>query len=324
MKKREQYFEESLFKKLYKGFWQRGNRLKTACLYIALMLFIVAAAGPKIGTKVKEIKREGVELLIALDLSASMNAEDIEPSRLDKAKYEISRLLDQLQGDRTGLIVFTGTAYLQVPLTLDYSAMRMFLDITETNQMPNTATDINAAMQLAARTFTDENRQADNKQASEVLLIISDGENHGDDYSRALQMLTEQGIRIYTMGIGTREGGTIPIYNSSGALVGYKRNKEEQIVTTELMPEVLKNIAQKGGGEYYEINNAGSAINNFISDIKDLEQGKFAGKKYADYKNQYWLLTMIGFGFLLVSLLFPDYKKGGRIKGEGRSEKIRA
>ncbi len=308
-KKREHFFDESLFKKLYRGFWQTGNRVKTVCLYVGLAFFIIAAAGPKIGTEVREVQREGIELLIALDLSASMNAEDVQPSRLAKAKYEISRLLNQLQGDRVGLIVFTGSAYLQVPLTLDYSAMRMFLDITETNQMPNTATDLKSAMQLTARTFADENKQANNEAAAEVLLIISDGENHGDDFSQPLQQLKEQGVTVYTLGIGTRAGGTIPVYNDNGALIGYKRNQEGQIVTTELIPEVLQNIAQSGGGEYYEIGTGSSGIDAFLNEINDLQQGKFAGKQYADYKNQYRWPAIIGLGFLLVSLLFPDYRR---------------
>lgn len=306
--KREHFFDESLFRKLYKGFWRTGSHIKSICFYIGLGLFIIAAAGPKIGTEVKEVNREGIELLIALDLSASMNAEDVEPSRLDKAKYEISRLLDQLTGDRVGLIVFTGSAYLQVPLTLDYSAMRMFLDVTETGQMPNTATDIKSAIRLAAKIFSEENAQNKKGKTSQVLLIISDGENHGESYEEALKKLTEQGVNIFTLGIGTRQGGTIPIYNN-GSLVGYKRNKEGQIVTTELMPEVLQNIAREGGGKYYQIEGAGGGINEFLADIKNLEQGKFASKVFADYKNQYWWLTAIGLGFLLVSLLFPDYKK---------------
>lgn len=307
--KRKDYFDESLFNKLYRGFWQTGSRVKTACLYGALAFFIVAAAGPKIGTEVKQIKREGIELLIALDLSASMNAEDIEPSRLAKAKYEISRLLDQLQGDRVGLIVFTGTAYLQVPFTTDYGALRMFLDILQTDQMPNTATDIRSAMRLAAQTFADETEAKDNSKAAEILLIISDGENHGDSYKKALNRLLQQGVTVFTMGVGTEQGGTIPIYNDKGMLTGYQKNEEGKIVVTKLMPKVLKNIAQKGGGEYYQLSNLSSAVDNFLKDIKNLEQGTFASKRYVDYENQYRIFALIGLGLLLVSMLFPRYKR---------------
>lgn len=308
-KKREQFFDGSLFEKLYKGFWQTGSNIKSICFYIGLALFIVAAAGPKIGTKVKEVKREGIELLIALDLSASMNAEDVEPSRLDKAKYEISRLLDQLKGDRVGLIIFTGSAFLQVPMTLDYSAMNMFLDITETDQMPSTTTNIGSAMKMAAKIFSEEKKDDAKNKASEVLLIISDGENQGDGYDQALEELEKLGVTVFTLGIGTIEGGTIPLYNDNGTLVGYKRNNEGKIVTTALMPKVLKNIAGDGGGKYYQIGGAGAGISDFIADTKSLEQGKFASKVFADYENQYWWLTAIGLGFLLVSLVFPDYKK---------------
>jgi len=307
-KRREQYFDHSFFETLYKGFWQAGNRVKLIFLYAGITLFIVAAAGPKIGTKVKEVKREGIELLVALDLSGSMNAEDVEPSRLAKAKYEILRLLDELENDRVGLIVFTGSAYLQVPMTLDYSAMRMLLDIAETDQMPNSTTDIKAAMELDAQTFTKEEKQEKSGNASEVLLIISDGEDHGNSYKQALKELRNRGISVFTLGVGTRKGGTIPIYKN-GTVTGYKRNKKGEVVVTKLMNSVLKDVAKEGGGKYYQIGGSGTGINSFISDIKNLEQGQFADKVYADYENQYWWLTAVGLGFILVSLLFPDYKK---------------
>lgn len=308
-KKRKKYFGDSLFNKLYKGFWGTGNRVKNICLYVALFFLITAAAGPKIGTKVENIEREGIELLIALDLSASMKAQDVTPSRLAKAKHEIAQMLKRLKNDRVGLIIFTGSAYLQVPLTMDYGTLHMLLDITKTNQMPNTATDIRSAMELAAKTFADENEKASDKQAAEVLLIISDGENHGDSYKKSLTKLTKQGVTVFTMGVGTKEGGTIPIYGESNKVVGYKRNSKGQIVTTELMPQVLKTIAQKGGGEYYRLGRAGSAVSEFLSDIKSLEKGKFMGKKYASYQNQYRWLTFIGLGFLLISILFPGYRR---------------
>src|SRR5699024_7619318 len=191
--KRISYFGEGLLQKLRKGFWPLGKKIRHFSLYIGLAMLIIAAAGPKIGTEVREVKRQGVDLLVALDLSASMNAEDVKPSRLDKAKYEINRLIEKVQGDRVGLIVFTGEAYLQSPMTLDYSALRLFLSIAETSQMPSSSTDFSAALETAAKAFdSGKDDEQDTTNAAKVLMIISDGENHGPEYKTQLKQLREQ------------------------------------------------------------------------------------------------------------------------------------
>src|SRR6056297_1673371 len=206
---RSKYFSKDLFKRLQKGFWPLGNRIKTISLFTGLALLVLAVAGPKVGTEVREVQRQGVDLLIALDLSASMNAEDVKPSRLEKAKYELSRLVERLDGDRVGLIVFTGEAYLQSPMTLDYSALRLFLNIAETDQMPSSSTDFSAAMETASEAFKTTEEEAQNVKAAKVFLIISDGENHGESYDEELNQLLEQNVSVYTLGIGTESGGTI-------------------------------------------------------------------------------------------------------------------
>lgn len=306
--KREEYFGKELFQKLRTGFWPLGNRIRQVSLYVGLVMLIIAAAGPKIGTEVREVKRQGVDLLVALDLSASMNAEDVKPSRLEKAKYEINRLIEKLEGDRVGLIVFTGEAYLQSPMTLDYSALRMFLNIAETNQMPSSSTDFSAAMETAAEAFSDKEESESESQASKVLLIISDGENHGESYDASLQALREENVSIYTLGLGTEAGTNIPLYDESGSLIGYKRNSEGQVITTQLQTDVLQDIAAEGNGEYYEIRSGSSGIDAFLGRLDELQQGEFASQEYADYKNQYQWLTGIGLVFLLLGMVFPYYK----------------
>lgn len=184
--KRKSFFGADLFQKLRNGFWPAGKKIQNVLLYLGLAMLIIAASGPKIGTEVREVKRQGVDLLIALDLSASMNAEDVKPSRLEKAKYEINRLIERLNGDRVGLIVFTGEAYLQSPMTLDYSALQLFLNIAKTDQMPSSTTDFSAAMETAAEAFDTSKKDEQKSQAAKVLLIISDGENHGGAYDEAL------------------------------------------------------------------------------------------------------------------------------------------
>lgn len=307
--KREQIFGDKLFQKLRRGFWPLGTKVRDIALYAGLAFLVTAVAGPKIGTEVREVQRQGVDLLIALDLSASMNAEDVKPSRLDKAKYEISRLVDRLDGDRVGMVVFTGEAYLQAPMTLDYSAMRMFLNIADTEQMPTSSTDFSAAMATALEAFgaIDEDNQESN--AAKVLLIISDGEDHENNYEDELQQLDEQNISVYTLGIGTEEGARIPIYDESGSRIGFKRdNQGGGVVTTRLQSQTLRSIASDGDGEYYEIRSGGSGIDAFLVRLDELQQGEFSSQEYADYKNQYQWLAGIGLAFLFVSLVFPKYR----------------
>lgn len=306
--KRKVFFGSELFQKLRRGFWPLGKRLKTISLYVGLALLIIAASGPKIGTEVREVKRQGVDLLIALDLSASMNAEDVKPSRLEKAKYEITRLIERLKGDRVGLVVFTGEAYLQAPMTLDYSALRLFLNIAETDQMPSSSTDFSTAMETATQAFQSVEEDNENVQAAKVLLIISDGENHGAGYDDALEQLRQQNVSVYTLGIGTESGATIPLYDDSGSLIGYKRNESGQVVTSKLEPGTLRSIAEEGDGNYYEIRTGGSDIDAFLGRLDELQQGEFASQEYADFKNQYQWLAGIGLVFLLFGMVFPEFK----------------
>lgn len=305
--KREAFFGSELFDKLRAGFWPLGKRIRNICIYTGIALFIIAAAGPKIGTEVREVKRQGVDLMIALDLSASMNAEDVRPSRLEKAKYEITRLVERLDGDRVGLIVFTGEAYLQSPMTLDYSALRLFLNIAETDQMPSSSTDFSAAMETAVESFSSDEEEQET-QAAKVLMIISDGENHDGSYDEDLEQLQQQNVSIYTLGIGTDSGARIPLYDDSGSLIGHKRNDAGEIVNSSLQSQVLSSIAEEGGGEYYEIRSGGSGIDAFLGRLDELQQGEFASQEYADFKNQYQWLAGIGLFFLVVGMVFPEYK----------------
>lgn len=301
-------FGNDLLEHLRTGFWPIGKRIKNIAVYIGITFLIVGAAGPKLGSEVREVKRQGVDLLIALDLSASMNAEDVRPSRLEKAKYEISRLVERLDGDRVGLVVFTGEAYLQAPMTLDYSALRLFLNVSETKQMPSSATNFSSAMETASEAFSSITKDK-NDNAAKVMLIISDGENHGQSYSSALDGLGEQNVSVYTLGIGTRSGGAIPTYDENGSVVGYKRDKAGKVVTSKLKPEVLRSIADDGNGKYYEIRSGGSGIDAFLGRLDELQQGEFASQEYADYKNQFQWLVGIGLIFVVTGMIFPEFKR---------------
>jgi|AntAceMinimDraft_1070359.scaffolds.fasta_scaffold08324_4 Ca-activated chloride channel family protein len=316
---RRAFFSDDLFTKLYSGDWKLAHKIKHFLFFGALLLIIVGLSGPQIGTEVREVKRRGVDVMIALDLSASMNAEDVRPSRLEKAKYEINRLVDRLKGDRVGLIVFTGEAYVQSPLTLDYSALKLFLNIANTDQMPSSGTNFSEAMQTALTAFEnlekeqEKQENANASKAAKVLLIISDGEDHSEGYTNDLSALMDMNVNAYTLGIGTLAGGTIPIYNQrTGALIGYKRDQEGKVVSTQLQNIALQDIARQGNGYYYEIQSGVDGIDGFLARIDELEKGEFSSQEYADFKNQYQWLVGIGLLLLALYVVFPTYKKDSK------------
>lgn len=309
VEKRSKLFDKRLLGALRLNYWKTGDKIRLFCVLSAALFFVIALAGPKIGTEVREIQRRGVNMLIALDLSRSMNAEDVAPSRLEKAKFEINRLINRLQGDRIGLIVFTGEAFIQSPLTTDYSAIRLFLDIANTDQMPTGTTDFRSVINKANEAFSSMDDQ--NTEAANVLLFISDGENQGADYDSVLEELIAQNVTVFSIGVGTESGGPIPRYSpdNRNQVMGYFRDSQGSVVTTKLEPQVLREIANTGGGDFYAIRSGNDTLEPFFSRLDELERGEFSSQEFADYKNQYQLLAIIGLCFLVVSLIFPDHKK---------------
>ncbi len=306
---RQRYIDDPIFKDLYQGEWKFGRKAKDVLMLMGLSFLIIALSGPKIGTEVREIKRQGIDLMVALDLSASMNARDISPSRLNKARYETLRLVENLKGDRIGLIVFTGEAFLQSPLTVDYSALRLFLNIVETDQMPSSTTNFDAAFVEAFKAF-EGNEQEEESEAAKVLLVISDGENFGSDFDSSLDALIDLGVKVYTIGIGTQEGTTIPMVDpNSGSIQGYKTDNSGQTVVTRLESEVLEEIADTGGGHYYEVQRGNENFDAFLNQIGELQKGELATQEYADYKNQYQWVTLLALSCFGLSILLPAYRK---------------
>ncbi|AXJ00886.1 Ca-activated chloride channel family protein [Cyclonatronum proteinivorum] len=305
-KKLRAFFSDEMLRRLSNPVWSRGRTARTILLYLGITLLVIGAAGPKIGSEIREISREGVDLIIALDVSRSMQAQDIRPSRLDKAKFEISSLIDRLQGDRVGLILFTNTAFLQCPLTTDYSAFRMYLDLASTDQLPFPGTDFNAPLQLARDTFRSRTRQE--QQAAQVLLFISDGEDHSPSIEFTLNQLINDGVFVYTVGIGTQAGAPIPIYNQAGQFTGNHVDRDGREVISRLEPDLLREMAQAGRGVYYEIRRGADRIDGFTAQLVDLERREFATEQFSDYANRYQWPAAAGLLFLLVSFMIPVYK----------------
>lgn len=309
---RRELFDDRLLSLLRLNFWKTGDRVRFFSFLAAIFFFVIALAGPKIGTEIREVERSGVNMLIALDLSKSMNAEDVSPSRLEKAKFEINRLINHLEGDRVGLLVFTGEAFVQSPMTLDYAALRLYLDIAQTDQMPSSTTNFQSAMIKAEETFQS---LEDNTDAANVLLFIADGEDHGPGYRSAVERLNRMDVTIFTMGIGTDQGGRIPIYEN-GSLRGYHRDRQGNEVVTSLGSQTMREIAAMGGGNYYEINSGSDTIEPFLSRLEELERGQFSSQEFANYKNRYQLMVIIGILFLGLSMFFPDFTMRTNQKSE--------
>lgn len=308
-KLREGYFSEQLFSELHSNRWETAARAKSILLYTGMAFLILALAGPKIGTEVREIKRQGIDLMIALDVSRSMLTEDVRPNRLEKAKFEILRMVDQLQGDRIGLIIFTGHAFLQSPLTTDYAAFRMYLDIADADQMPSGTTTFSDAMREASVVFQAERERERENTAARVLLFISDGEDHGPDYTQQLNQLVTQNVLVYSVGIGTRQGATIPsIDDRTGRQTGFHRDRDGNIVTSRLEPAALQQIARAGNGLYYEIQRGSDRLDGFLNQLSDLERRDFATEQFSDYKNQYQKVGMLGLIFMIVAIALPRHK----------------
>lgn len=306
-KRVRKFFSAEMIGRLSTKSWSRGRKLKHLFLYPGLALLIIGMAGPKIGSEIREVKREGVDLLVILDVSRSMLAEDVRPNRLNKAKFEISSLVDRLQGDRIGLILFTNQAFLQSPLTTDYSAFRMYLDLATTDQFPHAGTDFRAPLREAARVFEDRPQSA--RDAAKVVLLFSDGENHSPDFEQEMNRLREQNVNVYTVGIGSLSGAPVPVFDNSGRAVGNLRDRSGSMVTTRLEPDNLRRIAEIGKGSYYEIRRGNDRIDGFISQLAELERREFASERFSDYANRYQYPTAAGLLLVVISMMIPAYRK---------------
>ncbi len=304
------FFSAEMLRKLSDNVWLRGQKLKALFLYSGLILLIIGMAGPKIGSEIREVKREGVDLLIALDVSRSMHAEDVRPNRLDKAKFEIAGLMDRLEGDRIGLILFTNTAFLQCPLTTDYSAFSLYLDLASTDQLPVSGTDFNAPLREAARVFGE--RGDSQRDAARVLLLFSDGEDHSPGFDQALQELTGAGVYVYTVGIGSNSGAPIPVYDdNTGRRLRNHTDRLGNEIITRLEAGNLQKMADAGRGRYYEIRRGNDRIDGFLSQLAELERSEFGSERFSDYANRYQYPSAAGLLLIVVSMMIPGYRVAG-------------
>ncbi|MGA9269640.1 MAG: VWA domain-containing protein [Lutimonas sp.] len=275
--------------------------LKIILVALGLTLLVIALVNPKMGTQLKTVKRQGVDIVFAIDVSKSMLAEDIAPNRLEKSKQIVSKIIEELGSDRVGIIIYAGNAYPLLPITTDHGAARMFLQNAHPDMVSSQGTAINEALDLA-KTFFD-----DDTQTNRFLFVISDGEDHEENSSDTAAELVDLGIKTYTIGIGTNKGSPIPM-KVNGKFTGYKKDRDEEVVITKLNVETLKDIAEKGDGSYIYGNRTSSTIEYVEELLLKADKKEFETKQFSDYKDQFQWFVGFGLLFLLLDAFMLDKK----------------
>lgn len=273
---------------------------KFIILMLALAFVITGIARPQFGSKLKTVKREGIELIIALDVSNSMMAEDIQPNRLERAVRAISRLIDRLHDDKIGLVVFAGDAYTQLPITSDYNSAKLFLNAVSPEIVPKQGTAIGAAVNLALRSFTPEG------EANKAIVIITDGENHEDDAVTAARTASENGIFVHAIGMGLPQGSPIPVMVNGQK--DYMKDRDGNVVITKLNEPMLEQIAAAGNGIYVRANNAQIGLNALFDEINKMEKQEMESRIYSEYDDQFQYFFAMALFLILFEFVILERK----------------
>tara|TARA_B110000908_G_scaffold171401_1_gene234017 strand:+ start:3496 stop:4536 length:1041 start_codon:yes stop_codon:yes gene_type:complete len=274
--------------------------LKLLFFIFGISFLILALVNPKIGTKLKTLKREGVDVVFALDVSRSMLAEDIAPNRLEKSKQIISKIIDKLGSDRVGIIIYAGNAYPLLPITTDHGAAKMFLQNASPDLVSSQGTAINEALNLAKTYYNND------EQTNRFLIIISDGEDHQEETKQLAQNISNDGIKVYTIGVGTEKGAPIPL-KVNGSLIGYKKYKGETVLTKR-NSNLLKGVADAANGSYIDGNLTEKPVRAIEEIIGNAEKTEFETKQFSDYKDQFQWFLGIGMLFLLLDIFLLNKK----------------
>ncbi len=276
------------------------STLKLIFFSLGISFLILALVNPKMGTKLKTVKREGVDVVFALDVSKSMLAEDIAPNRLEKAKQIISKIIDKLGSDRVGVIVYAGNSYPLLPITTDHAAAKMFLQNASPDIVSSQGTAINEALNLAKTYYDNED------QTNRFLIIISDGEDHQEETKQVAKNMADDGIKVYTIGIGTEKGGLIPI-KINGSLIGYKKDRKGESVVTTRKADVLQEIANDSEGRYIDGNKTEKPVKLIEDIIINAQKSEFETKQFSDYKDQFQWFLALGILFLILDIFLFAY-----------------
>jgi Ca-activated chloride channel family protein len=295
------YISKQMLKKLSPNKSLFKPILKLIVLCLAFLSLTIALVNPKIGTKLETVKREGVDIVFAIDVSKSMLAEDIAPNRLEKSKQLVTQIINNLASDRIGIIAYAAKAFPQLPITTDYAAAKMFLQSMNTDMLSSQGTAIDQAIQLAKTYYDDE------EQTNRVLIIISDGEDHSNIASNVAEEASEEGIRIFTIGVGKAEGGPIPI-KRNGIVLNYKKDNQGETVITRLNEETLRNIASEANGMYINGTNTNEVVEEIREILNKMDKKEFEAKQFAEFKDQFQWFLGFGLFFLFVDIFLFEQK----------------
>ncbi|MCM4150493.1 VWA domain-containing protein [Arenibacter sp. N53] len=303
-KKRTQrkFADLTLLKRLTPDRSNFKSSLKLIFILLGIASLTMALVNPKIGTKLETVKREGVDIVFAVDVSKSMLAEDIAPNRLEKAKRLVSEIINQLASDRIGIIAYAGQAFPQLPITTDYGAAKMFLQNMNTDMLSSQGTAIDQAIELASTYYDDE------EQTNRVLFIISDGEDHSEGkVANAVEEAINEGIRVFTIGVGKTKGAPIPL-KRNGIVESLKKDNQGEVVITKLNEEVLQEIADEGNGLYINGDNTEDAVAIIKEQLNQMDKKEFEAKQFAEYKDQFQWFLGAGLLFLFLDVFVLDRK----------------
>jgi Ca-activated chloride channel family protein len=297
----ERFGDSSLMERLFPNVSKSKILLKFIFIVLAFCLLVIGIANPQIGTRLETVKREGVDIMIALDISNSMLAEDIMPNRMERSKQAIYRLIEKLDNDRIGIIIFAGRAYVQLPLTTDMGAAKLFLSNINTDIIPAQGTAIGDAIELAAKSFGSKDKK------HKALIIITDGENHEDDAISEAKKASEEGVIIHTIGMGSPNGTPIPLYKNN-ARAGYRKDGDGNTILTKLDESTLMQIAAAARGEYIRATNSDDGLKLILNQITKMEKKNFGVKEFADYVDrfQYFLFAAL---LLMIAEFFVTERK---------------
>lgn len=302
-RKQAQFADKDLLQQLSPNQSIFKSILKVTVLCLAIACLAIALVNPKIGTKLETVKREGVDVVFAIDVSKSMLAEDVTPNRLEKSQQLVTQIINSLASDRVGIIAYAGSAFPQLPITTDYASAKMFLQSMNTDMLSSQGTAINEAIELAKTYYNDD------EQTNRVLFIISDGEDHEGDSVSMAEEASEEGIKIFTIGVGTTKGGPIPI-KRNGVVLNYKKDQNGETVITKLQEETLKDIAKEANGEYIYNNITRETVDAVTEILQNMDKKEFEAKQFADFKDQFQWFLGFGIFFLFLEVFLLERRTG--------------
>ncbi len=297
------FADSSLLARLLENHSRRRRLLKRILIVSAFMLLVLAITMPRMGRGTRIVKREGADIVVALDVSLSMLAEDVEPSRMEVAKQAVRTLISMLPDDRFALVGFAGDSFIHCPLTLDKGAIAMFLDYLEPGSVPVQGTDIGRAIETATQALKAS------KGRGKAIVLITDGEDHGDDLDKALEAAKSQDIKIFAVGIGTQSGEPIPIRDSQGNVIMYKKDEKDKVVVSKLNASLLKRIATEAGGESFVITASNKGVGKLARALAHVEKGLIEEQSYENYQELFQVPLVFALALLIIEAMIADGRK---------------